>query len=168
MRRRTLLKLGTVSAATLLVAGGAAVLWQPGVAHGRLTAAGRSVFAGVAPAFLDGTLPATGALRQAALLGLLSRLDEMVQGFAPAVQEELSQLLGLLSTALGRRTLAGLQADWAQASLAEVQAALKSMRFSRLALRQQSYHALHDMVGAAYFSDESTWGVLGYPGPMKI
>lgn len=88
--------------------------------------------------------------------------------FPPHVQAELSQLLGLLSTGVGRRVLAGLASDWPSASVTEVQHALQSMRLSRLALRQQSYLALHDIVGAAYFSDASTWATLGYPGPVNI
>jgi len=27
---------------------------------------------------------------------------------------------------------------------------------------------LHDITGAAYFSDASTWSQLGYPGPVRI
>ena len=42
------------------------------------------------------------------------------------------------------------------------------MRVSSISLRQQAYQALHDIVGGAYFSDAQTWGLLGYPGPLKI
>jgi hypothetical protein len=92
----------------------------------------------------------------------------MAQAFPPHVQSELAQLLGLLATGAGRRTLAGLQPDWSVATVVEVQQALQSMRVSRLALRQQGYQALHDIVGAAYFSDPSTWATLGYPGPVNL
>ena len=52
--------------------------------------------------------------------------------------------------------------------MAQLQKALQSMRVSTLSLRQQAYHALHDIVGGAYFSDAQTWAQLGYPGPIKI
>lgn len=168
MQRRTLLKLGAVSAVVLIVAGGATALLQPGLQGGKLTTAGQGIFASVAHAILDGTLPEEPQVRKMALAGLLTRIDGLAQAFPPHVQAELSQLLGLLATAMGRRTLAGLPADWPNASLDEVQQALQSMRLSRLALRQQTYHALHDIVGAAYFSDDSTWATLGYPGPVNI
>jgi hypothetical protein len=61
-----------------------------------------------------------------------------------------------------------LPTDWAQASVPELQAALQDMRASRISLRVQGYLALHDLVGAAYFSEPATWAVLGYPGPTKI
>lgn len=168
MQRRSLLKLGAASATLLVLAGGAVALSQPGLRQGRLTLRAQAVFFSLGRAFLDGTLPAEPVAQQAALTGLVQRIDVMVQGFAPSVQAELSQLLGILGTGMGRRTLAGLSTDWTDASVAELQAALQSMRQSSLALRLQSYQALHDIVGAAYFSDASTWATLGYPGAPDI
>ncbi|HEY5581377.1 MAG TPA: hypothetical protein VIK56_09465 [Rhodoferax sp.] len=168
MQRRTWLKLGAVSATVLILAGGATALWQPGLQQGRLSPGAQDVFASVARAILDGTLPTEPAQVQAALAGLAQRIDALVQALPPHVQAELSQVLGILGTGIGRRTLAGLAPDWRSASVAEVQQALQSMRTSSLALRLQSYQALHDIVGAAYFSDASTWPALGYPGPLTI
>lgn len=168
MQRRTLLKLGAVSAAVLAVAGGAALMVEPGLRQGHLSEAARKMMSCVAGAMLEGTLPAQPQARQAALQGLLTRLDGMVQGFAPHVQAELSQMFSLLSVGPGRRLLAGLASDWQGASIPDVQEALQSMRLSRLAPRQQIYNALHELVGAAYFSDSSTWAKMGYPGPIQI
>jgi hypothetical protein len=168
MQRRSLLKLGAVSATVLLLAGGAAALFQPGLQQGRLTASAQAIFSSLARAFLDGTLPPNPVAQQAALAGLLQRIDVMVLGFPPHAQAELSQLLGILGTSLGRRTLAALPTDWHDASVAQVQDGLQLMRQSSLAMRVQSYQALHDIVGAAYFSDASTWATLGYPGPLNI
>lgn len=168
MQRRTWLKLGTASAAILVVGGGVAVLAEPGLVDGRLAAVGRLVFGSVGRAALDGSLPTEGAARQAALDGLLYRIDALVSALPPHAQSELSQLLSLLASTPGRRGLAGLSPRWDDASIAQLQAALQSMRISKLSLRQQAYHALHDIVGGAYFSDASTWGQLGYPGPLKI
>jgi hypothetical protein len=168
MQRRTWLKLGLVSAAVLAVGGGAAILLEPGLQEARLSAAGRRVFSGVGRALLDGSLPAAEPARQTALAGLLDRVDALVAALPPHAQAELSQLLSLLASSPGRRGLAGLSTDWDAASIADIQAALQSMRVSGLGLRQQAYHALHDIAGGAYFSDASTWAHLGYPGPLKI
>lgn len=168
MQRRTLLKLGAASAAVLLVVGGTAALLQPGLAGGALSASGREVFSAVGRAVLDKTLPADEGARQIALNGLLGRVDVLVQSLPPHAQAELSQLLALLASAAGRRTLAGLGQPWPEASIADIQQALQDMRLSRLALRQQAYAALHDITAGAYFSDPSSWPLLGYPGPMKI
>ena len=168
MQRRTLFKLGVASAAVLVLAGGAAALIEPGLAGGRLSASGREVFSGVGRAVLDTTLPVDGGARQIALNGLLTRIDTLVTGLPPHAQAELSQLLSLLASSAGRRALAGLSQPWADAPVADIQRALQGMRLSNLALRQQAYGALHDITASAYFSDEATWSLLGYPGPVDI
>ena len=168
MQRRTLLKLGAASAAVLIIAGGAAALLQPGLKGGVLSDSGREVFFAVGRAVLDKTLPADEGARQVALQGLLTRVDILVQSLPSHAQAELSQLLALLASAAGRRTLAGLSRPWPEASIGDIQQALQDMRLSALALRQQAYAALHDITAGAYFSDPSSWLLLGYPGPLKI
>ena len=168
MQRRSLLRLGLVSAAVLVVAGGAVALFQPGVQDERLTPSGRAVFAAVGQAVLEGTLPVAPAAHATALAGLLDRIDALVAALPAHAQDELSQLLGLLATAPGRLGLAGLSTAWGDATVTYVHAALQSMRTSSLALKQQAYLALHDIVGGAYFSDPSTWAAMGYPGPLAV
>jgi hypothetical protein len=169
MQRRTLLKLGVGSAAALaLLGGGAALMWQPGLQQGRLTAAGRTVFKAVARAVLQGALPAEAAAAEAALQAHLKRMDATVAAFPPPVQAELSDLLALLALAPGRRALAGLGTAWDEASAAQVAQALNEMRHAGLALRQQAYHALRDLTHAAWFSAPEHWALLGYPGPRPI
>ena len=138
------------------------MLWRPGIAQGRLTASAREVFASLGYAILQGTLPSEPQARAQAVEGMVERVDVLLQNLPPHVQAELSQLLGLLCTAPGRF---GLVPAWADASEAQLQAALEGMRQSGLALRQQAYLGLHEIVGGAYFSDESTWASVGYPGP---
>jgi hypothetical protein len=168
MQRRTLLTLGATAGAVLLVAGGAAALMQPGVKQGMLSASGREVFSAVGSAVLDKTLPPDQSARQIALNGLLGRIDVLISALPAHAQSELSQLLSLLASAPGRRALAGLGASWSEASILDVQQALQGMRLSSLALRQQAYGALHDITAGAYFSEPSSWSLLGYPGPTKI
>lgn len=168
MQRRSLLKLGLVSGAVLALAGGAAALLQPGLEQGRLTPGARAMFASLGRAILQGTLPTEPEAQARAVQGLVERIDALAQNLPVHMQDELSQLVGLLCTAPGRRALAGLAPGWDEASADEVRTALDGMRFSTLALRQQAYQALHEIVGGAYFSDEATWKVIGYPGPMAI
>ena len=168
MQRRSLLKLGLVSAAALAVAGGGAALWRPGWVDGRLSDSGRRVFRAVARVVLDGTLPNEPAAQQSALDAQLQRLDTTLQAFPAATQAELSQLLALLAAAPGRLALAGLAQPWDAASVAELQASLQAMRTASLALRQQAYHALRDLTNAAWYAEPSTWSALGYPGPRPL
>ncbi len=162
------MKLGAASTVVLAVAGGGIALMKPGMTAGKLAPSGRAVFRAAGAAILEGSLPQASATREAALDGLLERVDALVLALPPHVQKELSLLLSLLASAPGRQAIAGLDSDWSSASVPELQQALQSMRVSILSLRQQAYHALHDIVGGAYFSHAQTWAQLGYPGPLKI
>lgn len=168
MQRRTWLKLGLASAAGLALLGGGLALQRPALSAGRLLPAGRAIFEAVGAAVLEGCLSEGGPVRQAALQGLLARLDDTLAGLPAATQAELAQLLALLASVPGRLALAGLSSDWSEASVPEVQAALQDMRMSRITLRQQAYFGLRDLSAAAYFADPGTWGLLGYPGPSDL
>jgi hypothetical protein len=102
MQRRTLLKLGLVSGTVLALAGGAAMLVQPGLVQRRLTDAGRALFIGVGRAILQGTLPPDPAEQRQALEGMADRVDILAQNLPPHVVDELSQLVGLLGSSAGR------------------------------------------------------------------
>lgn len=162
MQRRTWLALGAGSALLLAIGGGSLALLSPGLQGAKLTSSGREVFAGAARGLLAGVLVADGTP------ALLDRVDALVANLPAHAQSELSDLLALLSSAPGRTAFAGLPAPWRDASVDQIQQALEAMRMSSVSLRQQGYQALHDIVGAAYFSDPATWGMLGYPGPVAV
>jgi hypothetical protein len=168
MQRRTLLKLGLGATVLLAVAGGGLAMLKPGLAGGRLSASAKTVFAALAKAILYGSLPTDAAERQTAIAEHLQRLEGTLAGFPAATQAELSQLLALLSSTAGRVALAGLNSDWIDASVTDLQQALQGMRTSGLAMRQQIYHALRDLTNAAYYADPKAWSMLGYPGPRTL
>lgn len=168
LRRRTLLTVGLTAGALLALAGGTLALLRPGLgADGRLAPAGREVFGAVARAVLDGLLPPPPA-GHAAVADLLDRLDATLQGLPPALQDEVGEMLTLLASAPGRVMLTGLRSDWPDADTAELTTMLHMLRRSSLALRQQLYRALRDLVNAAWFADPAAWARIGYPGPMKV
>jgi hypothetical protein len=168
LQRRTLLKLGIASAVVLAVAGGAVALMQPGLQNGKLTEDSRLIFTRAGQAILAGTLPLDPGPNQIAINALLDRVDAFIAGTPEHVQAELSQLLGLLGTAAGRRGVIGLSPGWHEATVPEIAAAFQAMRVSSVSLRVQAYLALHDIVSASYFSGQESWAVLGYPGPKTI
>ncbi|HKX95446.1 MAG TPA: hypothetical protein VJM48_12155 [Methylibium sp.] len=165
--RRSLLW-GGVGAAGLLLGGGVAWLWRPGLAGGRLTTNGRAVFLAFAAAVLEGCLPTEPGARARSLVDHARHLDETLAALPPPVRGEIGLLLGLLSLAAGRRWLTGLEVDWAEADVPAVQAALERMRASDDVLRLQAYHALRDLNNAAFFAQREHWPLLGYPGPTPV
>ena len=168
MRRRTWLALGAASALLLAIGGGSLALLGPGLRDAKLTSQGREVFAAAARGLLLGILPSESAAHSGAVTALLARIDGLIANLPPHAQGELSDLLALLVSPPGRVAFAGLSSPWQSAGVAEIQAALDDMRVSRVSLRQQGYQALHGIVGAAFFSETSTWGLLGYPGPTPV
>ena len=166
--RRGFLKFG-VAGALLLAAAGAARAQPSYRAAGAsdtlqvLSDADREVLAAVAPAILAGTGAAGPGLAAA-----IGSVDRAVAGLPPHLQEEVGQLLALLASWPGRRWVAGVDVPWREASVGEVAAFLDRWRFSRWALLQQGYHALHDLVLAAWYARPDSWAAIGYPGPPEL
>lgn len=168
LQRRSFLKLGLIGAAVVAVAGGVALMRNPALVNGAMSPSTRLVMARVGQAMLQGLLPADPVAQAAEVEAILVRTDAFLAGLPEHVIAELSQLLGLLASAPGRRLLVGLTPGWQEASINEVSSALLAMRDSGNALRIQAYQGLHDIVFVPYFSGESTWKVLGYPGPVAV
>jgi hypothetical protein len=168
LKRRRLLQWGLASVAVTAVAGQALSLLRPGLVDGRLGEGARWVLRRVAEAILEGSLPSDPAQQELALNLYLRRVDATLASLPSHTQNELSQLFSVLGSRLGCWSLCGLTASWDSASVAEVAAALQSMRSSTLSVRVQAYQGLHDLVCAPYFAGEETWALLGYPGPVQV
>ncbi len=133
-----------------------------------LSGGARDVLAGVVPVMLDGALPAEEAARALRVVATIDRIEEAVAGLPPPVQAELRDLFALLAFAPSRWLLAGVRSPWRAASNAEVAAFLQRWRLSRWMLLQQGYHALHDLVLAAFYADPASWPRIDYPGPPRL
>jgi len=164
MNRRRWLMLGAGAAAALAVAGTAVAWWQPARDAGRWVPEARTMLGAIARAVLADLLPP----EPPALQAHLDRLQATVAGMPPAMQAEVDQLFTLLLTPPGRLGLFGLSAPWHEASPEAVREALQGLRTSRLALKQQVFHALRDLTNAAWLADPSTWAAIGYPGPREL
>ncbi|HPP83657.1 MAG TPA: hypothetical protein PLZ50_08855 [Rubrivivax sp.] len=171
MRRRTWLRIGIGGAALLALGGGTLALVRPGWSAGRLTPAGRELFAAVARGVLAGTLSDRAAqpMPHARMLAAhLERLQTTIAALPAPTQQDIAELAAVLLHPLGRRLFAGLATDWRDASPAELQATLQRLRISSLTLRQQAFHALRDLTNGAFFAGPGTWEAIGYPGPRPI
>jgi hypothetical protein len=167
LSRRELLKFG-VAGAMLLAAAGIA----RGEVRPRLASVERpltvlrdkdlAVLAAIAPVILAGT---PGAEKADLAIG---GVDRAVAGLPPHLQAEVRQLLSLLASWPGRRLIAGVRSSWPEASRAEIEAFLERWRYSSWALAQQGYHALHELVLAAWYARPDSWSAIGYPGPPRL
>jgi hypothetical protein len=164
MQRRRFLQLGLGSAVVLAVAGGAAVMWKPGLREGKLSPEGRAAMGALARAYLGDALPPDAA----ALSSHLDRIDELIGALQPAVRDELGLLLGLLTNGAGRLGLFGQSSALESRPSETLRATLQSMRFSGVSLRQQAYFGLRELHCGTHYAQPQAWAALGYPGPLKI
>jgi hypothetical protein len=166
--RRQVLKYGVAGALVLAAAGRARAQPAYRAASGLepLTVLGtvdREVLVAIAPVILAGT---EGVAQR--LDGVVGSIDRAIAGLPLHLQTEVRQLLALLASWPGRRWIAGVASPWRDASRAEVAAFLARWRFSRWALAQQGYHALHELVLAAWYARPDSWPAIGYPGPPEV
>ncbi len=91
-----------------------------------------------------------------------------VQALSPAAQRDLAELFTLLDIGPARGLLTGIWSDWPDVTPAQIEAFLERWRHSRLALLQAGYHALHDLILAAWYAEPAAWADIGYPGPPSL
>lgn len=168
LSRRQFLRFGVAGGLALAAAGVARGQGRYAPASGAeplavLDADDRAVLAAIAPALLAGV---RGAERN--VDAVVGSIDRAVAGLPPHLQAEVKQLLALLASWPGRRLLAGVSAPWTEAPPAEVAAFLERWRFSGWRLLQQAYHALHELVFAAWYARPDAWPAIGYPGPPRL
>jgi hypothetical protein len=167
MKRRGLMALGIGGIALLAIGGGAAALARPVWEKGRFLNDGRTVIAAVGKAVLEGHLPSESAAQNAAISKLVEAVEALLANFPARTRGEFVELIAILAHPWGRSVM-GQTSDWASVSTADTAAWLNKLRFAKLGLQQQGYHALHDVMLAAHFADKSIWKSIGYELPIQI
>ena len=162
--RRSFLKVGLLGTLALAAAGGLYRFTRPTETPGpfMMDEAARSVLMAVVPAMLKDAVSSPADIDAA-----ITRIEDAIHGLPRAAQKEVQELFALLALGPSRRLLAGVPDDWRQAKLEDVNAFLQDWRFSRIALFQGAYLGLHDLITGSWYSQESTWASIGYPGPIK-
>ena len=180
LNRRRWLKVGLVGAAALGAAGLVAK-WQgqqahaphaPDATHADLPpAAGPSPWSAQAAELFSALAPVVlaGACRHPAdVQRVVDGVRTAVAALSPAAQRDVGELITLLNIAPARGVLTGVWGPWSEASSADIESFLERWRGSRLALLQAGYHALHDLVLAAWYAEPASWSDIGYPGPPQL
>lgn len=121
----------------------------------------------VASAVLGPALPTAGTGRAESIARVLTATGALIDNFPPSTRREVADLFGLLALKPAR-VLLGYSGDWPEAEASAVTSFLVGLRDSSIALKQQAYFALHDMVLGSYYAEPMTWAPTGYPGPPKL
>lgn len=160
--RRKFLATGAVAAVALAIGAGVHRLRQPAPAASFvLTGDARVVLEAIIPAMLAGAMPPGTAIAPT-VAGVLAA----IAGLPLAAQQEVQGLFSLLAMAPVRRLLAGVPADWAAATPADVGAFLQRWRLHRFADLRAAYAALHDLILGAWYAEPAHWAAMDYPGPL--
>lgn len=167
MKRRFFLRTALVIAGAGAVLGGT-IFMRRGIADGRLTDSGREVLRGIALGVLSANLPTDGAARDAALTRHLQNMETVLMGLPAALRQEISLLLGLLGNTASRTALTYMPTSWAQASVAQIQTALETLRTHPMATQKMVYHAVRDLTTLVFFGQPENWKATGYPGPIDL
>ena len=162
--RRSFLKVGLLGTLALATAGGLYRFTRTPETPGAFVMddAARSVLAAIVPVMLRDAV-VSPADAEAAIV----RVGDAINGLPRGAQKEIQDLFALLALAPSRRLLAGVPDDWREAKQDDVATFLQDWRFSKIALFQSAYLGLHDLITGSWYSHESTWAFIGYPGPTK-
>ena len=121
----------------------------------------------VSAALLGSALPGDAPARAAEIARVVSAAGALIDNLPPSTRNEVSDLFALLALKPARALL-GYSGDWQDNDIPAVATFLYGLRDSSLALKQQTYFALHDMVLGSFYAEPKSWGPTGYPGPPKL
>lgn len=158
LNRRQFLQVGIAGAIVL-----AAV---PVMSRPRATSA--VLVGALAPVVLAGALPADPKARSEAVREVVEAFHRAVAGMSPAVQEEIGELIGLLTFAPTRILFAGLASPVEKSSPEQIGAFLSRWRRSDFDLLRAGYRALTQLIQASWYDNPSSWAAIGYPGPPRL
>jgi hypothetical protein len=164
LSRRGFLQIGLAGAAFLAVTH---LLERPAAAADA-SKAGDSVVRALVPVVLAGALPAAADARSAAVDETVQAFGRAVSGLAPAIRDEIDQLLGTLRLRPARYLLTGLWDPLESASPAEIAGFLSQWRESRFDLLRSGYQALTQLIQASWYDNPRSWPAIGYPGPPVL
>lgn len=132
------------------------------------TSRSSTVLRALVPVVLAGALPPDAPSRARAITETVDAFHRAVAGLAPAVQEEIGELLTLLAFPPTRALVAGIGARWEEAAPEDIGAFLERWRHSRFELQRSGYRALTQLIQGAWYDNPMAWKVIGYPGPPAI
>ncbi|MBE2251209.1 MAG: gluconate 2-dehydrogenase subunit 3 family protein [Myxococcus sp.] len=167
--RRGVLKKGLLGGALLALGGGAFLFTRKSVeveppADGLKVLTARE-FA-VLTSLSYRLLPRREGFPTVELVQVARGCDRILTLVDPTALTETKQLLVLLENALPNFLFGRRAATFTTMSTDDQDAVLSEWQHSRITVRRSGFTALRSLVMAAYFSSDTTWPGLGYPGPQ--
>ncbi len=165
--RRWLLK-STLALTAIGLGVGAGILNNRGLSNARLTANGRSVFGAFARGIFGTMMPTDAASRKQLMDQYLVHVDAWFFSLPAAKRQEISLMIGSLSTAPSRFLLTSQWASWDEASDDQVREALERLRSANSRAHNMIFVAARALSCIGFASMPEHNALLGYPGPNNI
>lgn len=143
------------------------VLKQP-ASTTTLSISEKSLWRALLPVVLQAYWPSNEADAARLSADLIGRIETAIALQSPRIQAELQELFTVLDNFLGTLLLGGNALSWSQASVIEIEQFLQRLRNHALALMQTAYAGIHNLIMAAYWSDEAHWSKAGYAPPAPV
>lgn len=169
--RRSFLKLGAVSAASLCMLSLSASLTgcsSDPASSGFLVLRRDDIvcLSAILPILYRGAVAAEQM--NSNLQGTLRAIDNSLASFSPEMRKLTLQLFDVLNNPLTRGPLTGVWGAWPKASAAAIQQFLTRWENSRLDLLKMGHNALLQLAMLAHYGQPSAWQHCGYPGPPLL
>lgn len=123
------------------------------------------VLSALLPALLYGALPQDATLAATELARTQTAISDFLPFLPLRQQQELNQLFNLLANRLGQLGLTGHVISVVELRLSQRLQLLNQWRDSYLALLQQAYHGLRELLYGAYYGQSEHWQALAYTAP---
>ncbi len=117
------------------------------------------------PALLYSALPAEPVLAQAEIKRSCEAVTEFICYLPLRQQQELTQLFDILANRLGQLALTGHITALPELTIGQRLELLNRWRDSYLAVLQQAYHGLRELLYGAYYGQPEHWQPLAYTAP---
>ncbi|NVK23010.1 MAG: twin-arginine translocation signal domain-containing protein [Kangiellaceae bacterium] len=117
------------------------------------------------PAYLEAAIDPN---EQVIRFTILHNIDSAIGLLPLSTQDELRELLDILTFQLGRAFLARVWSSWTHADLEQLQGFLTRWRESFMTLLRAGYLGLHQLIFGSYYGEINAWQAIGYSGPPQF
>ncbi len=118
------------------------------------------------PIFLDGALPEVSHLRQKTILHTIESIHHTLQLLPDESQQKLEQLFELLESRLGLLLLSGSITPLILRTPLELINMLEEWRHHYLALINEAYVGLRELIMSSYYAIPNHWVAFNYAKPQ--
>jgi hypothetical protein len=123
------------------------------------------VLSALLPALLYGALPEDATLAAAELARTQTAIDDFLPFLPFRQQQELHQLFNILANRVSQLGFTGHLTHLPGLTISQRLTLLDSWRDSYLAVLQQAYHGLRELLYGAYYGQPEHWQSVNYAAP---